>query len=85
MSYTPDGLAWKPNIPQDRKGARVRYFEQADRDIRGAGTVTFIVAGGSGRWFVQRSHFGASPDPHRTRYFPNRRTAVECFVHLAYE
>ncbi|WP_344917364.1 hypothetical protein [Streptosporangium oxazolinicum] len=47
--------------------------------------MTFTVAGGAGRWFVQRSHFADSFDPHRTRYFPNRRTAVECFEHLAYE
>lgn len=85
MSYVPDGLAWKPDIPKDRKGARVRYYDQADVFIEGAGDVTFTLAGGSGRWFVQRSHFGASPEPHRTRYFPNRRTAAECFAHLAYE
>ncbi|MER7208522.1 hypothetical protein ABT340_15735 [Streptosporangium sp. NPDC000239] len=84
MSYDPDAIVWKPKIPKDRKGRRVRYYEREDRDIAGAGTVTFTLAGGSGRWFVQRSHFGASPDPHRTRYFPNRRTATACFEHLAY-
>ncbi|MET8143336.1 hypothetical protein ABZU32_23795 [Sphaerisporangium sp. NPDC005288] len=85
MTYEPDALAWKRDIPQDRKGARVRYFDSEDGDIEGAGTVTFTLAGGSGRWFVQRSHFGNSPDSHRTRYFPNRKLAMKCFEHLAYD
>lgn len=82
--YDPDGLVWKPNIPEDRKGARVRYFESGTIWIRGAGEVTFTVAGGSERWFVWRSHFGSSPEPHRTRYFANRRQAVQCWECLLY-
>lgn len=83
--YVPDGLAWKPDIPQDKPGARVCFFEREDRYFEEAGEVTFIVAGGSGRWFVWRSHFGSSDQPHRTKYFPNRRTATQCFEHVAYQ
>ncbi|WP_157547945.1 hypothetical protein [Nonomuraea candida] len=84
MAYEPDAVVWKTNIPTDREGARVRYFDTADRYIPGAGEVTFTLAGGTHRWFVQRSHFGSSDQPHRTKFYPNRRAAREVFEHLAY-
>lgn len=77
--YEPDALDWKADIPESTRARPIRWLDATE-----AGGYLYALGGSSERWFITRQATDAGEDRPlmRTKFWPNKRTALEVFTSL---